>query len=132
MTWFASVKAEIDALPNEAGWLDGEGSAVTDVARFVAAVWAHALAERFGEEPRVFPTEDGGVSLEWLWLEGAVKLVSVEVAFDGDVSLVDVSDGRGTAGPARTVNQVHAALKQARATLAATIAAAGMKAWLRA
>lgn len=112
MTWFASVKAEIDALPREDGWLDGEGSAVTDVARFVAAAWAHALAERFGEEPRVFPAEDGGVSLEWLWLEGAVMLVSVEVDFNGDVSLVNVADGRGTGGPARTIEQVHAALSR--------------------
>lgn len=130
MTWFASVKAEIDALPNEAGWLDdGEGEPVTDVARFVAAAWAYALDDRlpiftmaidpYGIEqnPRVFPTESGGVSLEWLWAvdgrrEDAIRtwLTSLEVDADGSVTMCEDVNGRITTRHAPTFDQLGAAL----------------------
>lgn len=115
MTWFASVKAEIDALPREDGWLDGEGSAVTNVARFVAAAWAHALAERFGDvlakygaghEGCAFPTESGGVSLEWAWPVGRQWLVTVEVDPDGSVSMCEDTRGGFAVHYAPSVEQV--------------------------
>lgn len=59
---FVNRLAELAAL--EAGWLDGDGKAVTPAALDLAVhVIAH-LAPTLGD-PGIFPTVDGGVSIEW-------------------------------------------------------------------
>jgi hypothetical protein len=55
--------AEIAALP--AGWLDGDGEAVTREAIEGARQAVRMLALAGMPKPRLFPTPDGGVSVEW-------------------------------------------------------------------
>lgn len=60
----------------EPGWLDGDGKAVTATALRIARLL-------IASPPRVYPTPEGGVSLEWddaiVWIgpRGGVEFISV-------------------------------------------------------
>ncbi len=71
---------EIGRLPG--GWLDGLGERVTPEALKQCLEFADGLEAAALPAPRVYPTADGGISLEWS--EGA-REVQAEVISTGNI-----------------------------------------------
>lgn len=55
--------AELAELPP--GWFDGEGTAIDEVAMKAARALLAVLADSSIALPRIYPTVDGGIQLEW-------------------------------------------------------------------
>ena len=60
-------------------WNDGDEPAISDVAIDVALKLLEGIAEKSLPVPGIFPTEEGGISLEWA---DAEQVVSVEIDSD--------------------------------------------------
>jgi hypothetical protein len=83
--------AEISRLGS--GWLDGEGSEVSQSVINLARVVGEKLAERGLVSPNVYPTIEGGVLFEWS--RGSWEL-SIEIHPDLNLDLVRVNVDTGT------------------------------------
>lgn len=64
-------------------WNDGDEPAISDVAIDVALKLLEGIAEKSLPVPGIFPTEEGGISLEWA---DAEQVVSVEIDSDVDAN----------------------------------------------
>lgn len=64
-------------------WNDGDEPAISDVAIDVALKLLEGIAEKSLPVPGIFPTEEGGISLEWA---DAEQVVSVEIDSDLDAN----------------------------------------------
>lgn len=64
-------------------WNDGDEPAISDVAIDAALKLLEGIAEKSLPVPGIFPTEEGGISLEWA---DAEQVVSVEIDSDLDVN----------------------------------------------
>lgn len=76
------------------GWLDGHGEAVTVDARVAAERVLAGLMHRLGlPTPRLYPTEEGGVSAEWPRERRPGPTLSVEFEPTGEAEvMLEVDD----------------------------------------
>ncbi|MHA3724906.1 hypothetical protein ACXR2T_13630 [Leucobacter sp. HY1910] len=66
------------------GWSDGEGEQISSVALDAAQVLLREAFEFYDETPGVFPTEDGGILVEWADRE---SVLSAEITSEGAFEL---------------------------------------------
>jgi len=85
--WGARLVEFTSLLP---GWHDGEGQQVSSVALEGAQMFLRAADPGQGSIPGVFPTEEGGVLIEWA-TESLVR--SVEVLEDGSFEMFSLARG---------------------------------------
>lgn len=76
----------------EAGWMEGRGEAVTSEARDAARGVLDLLQRESLALPLLYPTEEGGMSLEW-WCEKDRHHITVRVKPDGGISMQHRVDG---------------------------------------
>jgi hypothetical protein len=91
-----------DLLNLKAGWLEGDGVAVVPSAASRASLVTLYVLRRDRPRPRVFPTVDGGVQLEWTFgpqqvtirVEPDLTIFGLRVdAASGAVAELEITDG---------------------------------------